>query len=112
MARSAKILEIIEEENLVENARIQGEFLLAELKKLQSDFPSVVSNARGLGLLCAFDFENGDKRGEFLNACFKEKLAMLGCGSKSVRFRPALNITREDLEKGLNIIKKVLSSMS
>lgn len=112
MARSAKILEIIEEENLVENARVQGEFLLAELKKLQSEFPGIISNARGLGLLCAFDFENGDKRGEFLNACFKEKLAMLGCGSKSVRFRPALNITCEDLEKGLNIIKKVLSSMS
>lgn len=46
MVRFGYILKIIEEENLVDNARIQGEFLLAELEKIADDFPGLVSNVR------------------------------------------------------------------
>ncbi len=40
---------------------------------------------------------------------FKEKLIILGCGEKSIRFRPPLNITKDEIDEGLNIIRKVLS---
>jgi L-lysine 6-transaminase len=112
MVRSQRIFEIIEEENLVENARVQGEYLKDRLMKIQSDFPHLVSNTRGLGLMCSFDLTNAEIRNNFTKMCEKERLLILGCGQKTVRFRPALNIKREDLDAGLNIIKKVLTLMA
>ncbi len=109
MVRSKHILRIIEEENLVENSRVVGEYLLHKLKEIQKDFPDMVRNARGLGLMCSFDLPSAETRNRFKDACFKEKLIILGCGEKSIRFRPPLNITKEEIDNGLNIVRKVLS---
>lgn len=110
MVRSRRILEVIYEDKLVENAKIQGEYLLNKLLELQNEFPDKISNSRGLGLMCAFDFENAEKRDKFKNEVYKEKLIILGCGEKSIRFRPALTVTKNNLDEGLNIIRKVLNS--
>lgn len=109
MVRSKHILEIIAEENLVENSRIMGNYLLENLIEIQKEFPSLLSSARGKGLMCSFDLVSREVRDQFLKKCFKEKLIILGCGEKSIRFRPRLNITKNDLDEGLHIIKKVLS---
>ncbi len=111
MVRSQRILEIIEEENLVENASVQGEYLLSELQNIQSEFPGLVSNARGLGLMCAFDLPDGETRDKFRAACQDKKVLLLGCGERSIRFRPPLNITKEELDEGLETIKSVLESL-
>ncbi len=70
MVRSKHILRIIEEENLVENSRTVGEHLLNRLKEIQKDFPDIVSNARGLGLMCSFDLPSAEIRNKFKDACF------------------------------------------
>ncbi len=108
MVRSKHIMEIIEEENLVENSRIQGEYLLENLKTIQNEFPNLISNARGLGLMCSFDLPNSSLRNDFRNKCLNEKLIILGCGERSIRFRPPLNVSKEELDEGLNKIKNVL----
>lgn len=112
MVRSKHILRIIEEENLVENSGIVGEHLLGKLKEIQSDFPNTVSNARGLGLMCSFDLPSTEIRNKFKESCLKEKLIILGCGEKSIRFRPPLNITKDEIDEGLNVIRKVLYLIS
>lgn len=112
MVRATKILQIIDEEELVENAKIMGDYLLKRLEEFQTEFPNLVSNARGLGLLCAFDFPSTEIRTDFINKLYENKLIMLGCGSKSVRFRTALNIKKEELDKGLEIIRNVLILLS
>jgi L-lysine 6-transaminase len=112
MVRSKHILNIINEENLVENARESGEHLLKRLKEIQEDFPNLVSNARGLGLMCSFDLSSPEIRNKFKETCLKEKLIILGCGEKSIRFRPPLNITKDELDEGLNVIRKVLFLLS
>ena len=112
MVRSKHILNIINEENLVENARESGEHLLKRLKEIQEDFPNLVSNARGLGLMCSFDLSSPEIRNKFKDTCLKEKLIILGCGEKSIRFRPPLNITKDELDEGLNVIRKVLFLLS
>ena len=62
--------------------------------------------------MCSFDLPTAQLRDHFKNNCYKEKLMILGCGEKSIRFRPALNITENEIDKGLTIIRKVLSFMS
>lgn len=112
MVRSKYIMEIIEEENLVDNSLNQGKYLLGNLHDLQKQFPNLISNARGLGLMCSFDLPSRELRDDFKAKCYKEKLLILGCGEKSIRFRPALNITKEILDEGLQKIKKVLILLS
>ena len=108
MVRSKHIMEIIDEENLVENAKEKGKYLLDNLYEIQKEFPALVNNARGLGLMCSFDLPDSKLRNEFREKCFNEKLLILGCGEKSIRFRPPLNVTTDALDEGLKIIKKVL----
>jgi L-lysine 6-transaminase len=112
MVRSRRNFEIIEEENLVENSMLIGEYLLQNIKELENEFPFLVSQARGLGLLCSFNMPNPDIRKEFLSRLYKNKMIMLGCGVSTVRFRTPLNVTKEDIDKGISIIRSVLNSMN
>lgn len=112
MVRSKFILEVITNENLVENAKKVGEHLKFQLAKIQEEFPNLITNVRGLGLMCSFDLPTTAQRKLFRETCYKEKLMILGCGDKSIRFRPPLNITEDEIDKGLTIIRKVLKLMS
>ena len=108
MVRSRKYFEIIEEENLVENALIMGKYLLENLVEIQNEFPELVSQARGLGLMCSFDLPSPELRTKFLKGIYRDKLIMLGCGVKTVRFRPPLIIQKDQIDQGIKIIRNVL----
>ena len=109
MVRSKKYFEIIEEENLIDNALNMGKYLLDNIYDIQREFPHLVTQARGLGLFCSFDLPSPELRKSFLNVLYKNKLIMLGCGKSTVRFRPPLIITKEDIDKGIEIIKNALA---
>lgn len=112
MVRCTHILRIIEEEHLVENARLRGELFLSELQKLAAEFPGIVSNPRGRGLMCAFDAPDGTARDQLVKAFFREKLLLVGCGARGIRFRPHLVVTAEEIEEGIAIIRRVLKEGS
>lgn len=112
MVRSKRFLEVITEDSLVKNAESMGAYLLNELKKLEQEFPELVTQARGLGLICSFDLPSTIIRDEFRKNCYKEKLIILGCGQRSIRFRTPLNVIKDELDKGLQIIKNVLFLLS
>ncbi len=108
MVRFTYILRIIEEEQLVENARAQGELLLAGLTGLAGEFPERLSNPRGRGLMCAFDLPDRESRDRFLRRVLARKLLLMGCGARSVRFRPHLIVSAEEVRLALEIIRQVL----
>lgn len=110
MARSTKILEAIKEENLIANASKMGKELKDVLLRLQEDFP-IISNVRGLGLMCAFDLPDGKTRDRLRSAAFEEGLLLLGCGVKSVRFRPVLCVTEEEINDLDNRLRKTLKRL-
>lgn len=111
MVRSRKNLEIIAEENLVENSRITGNYLLKNLQDLELEFPDLVSQSRGLGLLCSFDLPSPEIRKTFLSELYKNRMIMLGCGKSTIRFRTPLTATKDDIDKGISIIRRVLGKM-
>ena len=110
MVRFTLYLEIIEKENLVAQASETGAYLLSQLEEL-SKANSNISNARGRGLFCAFDLPSGDDRDLLANLIAKEGALILGCGLKSIRFRPHLNITRNEIDLGISMIKKALAKL-
>ncbi len=103
MVRFDRILEIIEEDGLVNNAASVGAYLLTRLGDLQAKHASV-SNARGRGLFCAADLPSVEFRDRVLKRCFQEGLVMLGCGMRSIRFRSPLVTTNGDVDQALDIL--------
>jgi len=110
MIRCAKYLEIIAEENLVENARSVGEHLVARLRELEAEFPGVVTNARGRGLFTALDLPDKEMRDRALAACLENGLIALASGTSAIRFRPALNLSREEADEGVRKLKRAIAA--
>jgi L-lysine 6-transaminase len=112
MVRFGRYLEIIEEEKLVDRARQVGSYLLAEIEKLQAEYPDRISNARGRGLMCAFDLADTATRDRFRKLAFEAGLLILGCGIRSIRFRPTLSVGREEVDQAMTLLRRVLSGLS
>jgi L-lysine 6-transaminase len=113
MVRSRRLLEVIERDDLVTNAAERGAHLLAGLQSLQQQHPSLVSNVRGRGLMCALDLPDGDTRGQVLRRLYDdEHVLALACGPVSVRFRPALTVTDELVDTALAALGRVLAALA
>ena len=108
MVRFKLYLEVIRNENLIENAVKSGEYLNQKIVELENEFPDIISNARGKGLFCAFDLETGDKRDKLRNLIEEEGAIMLGCGAHTIRFRPPVNISTDEIDKGIEIIRRAI----
>lgn len=109
MVRFGRILNVIEEDNLVANARDTGEYLLEHIQDL-SERNEHIKNPRGRGLFCAFDLPNAHARNELIRECIHNQLMILPCGEKTVRFRPPLTVNKEQIDEGLQIIKTSLKT--
>lgn len=105
MVRFGRILTIIEEDHLVDNADTVGKYLLAQLESLETQH-EYLSNARGKGLMCAIDLPDSHSRDAVINECIAHGMMILACGNNTVRFRPPLTVTVEHIDEGLYILEK------
>ena len=112
MVRATKMLEIIQQENLVENARIVGTSLLENLLQLQIEFPSFISNARGLGLFCAMDIDSKERRELLKTKALEKGLILIGCSERTIRFRPPLTISMGEINEGITLIRTCLKELA
>ncbi len=108
MIRFTRILEIIHEEKLIENAARVGERLLQGLQDIASETDGQMTNVRGRGLFIAFDLPTPELRNKFLQKAMENRLIVLASGERSVRFRPPLNLSLEEADQGLDIVRKSL----
>jgi L-lysine 6-transaminase len=108
MVRFARYLEVIDEERLVDNARVVGERLLRGLVEIQPGTDGLMSNARGLGLMIAFDLPDGETRTRVHRQLVENGLLLLTCGPRSIRFRPSLNLTAADADAALDIVRRTV----
>ena len=110
MVRSSKIMEIIEEDDLCGQAAKTGEYLQTSLKNI-AEKNNLLSNVRGKGLLTAFDFPDPDTRNNFINIGLQNNIMYLGCGEKSIRFRPALIMDNSHIDEGMHMLEKILPQL-
>ena len=104
MVRATHFMQIMEEEKLVENARIVGDHFHQHLLELQKE-ESIVTAVRGRGLFIAFDLPNPATRDTFWKGLFDEGVLALKSGEKAIRFRPALDITKEVADEAIELIR-------
>jgi L-lysine 6-transaminase len=112
MVRAERYLEIIDEEHLVENAATVGAHLLQRLQALQADRADLLSNARGRGLMCAIDFPDTGVRDAVADKAYELGAFILPCGCRSLRFRPPLDITRNEVDEGLDIVGRAIAAVA
>ena len=110
MVRSRRILEVIEADGLLAHASRMGAHLLAALDGLAGEFPGVVHDVRGRGLMCAFSLPSTAQRDALLGALWERGVIMLGSGPDSVRFRPALTVTPAELDRAVATVREVLAA--
>ena len=101
--RSTHYLRIYEEEKLVDNARVKGDFFLNSLHALALRH-SIVTAARGRGLMLAFDLPDSATRDAFWRGCYELDLLVIRSGERSIRLRPVLDVKDEIIEQSLTIM--------
>jgi acetylornithine aminotransferase/acetylornithine/N-succinyldiaminopimelate aminotransferase len=120
-AVALKVLEVIERDQLAENARELGRFISGELQRLIRKFPTVLQEVRGFGLMIGLEF-----RADAPGFCKSEKAASLQvverlhaagvltvpAGTSVIRLLPALNLTRPEAMEGLRAIEGVVAELA
>ena len=119
-AVALKILEIVRRDQLAENARELGEFLKSSLRFLQKEFPHVIREIRGFGLMIGLDF-SPDAPGfanseEFpgiqaVKRLHSRGLLAIPAATTVVRLLPALNLSRGEAEETLTVINSVVAEL-
>lgn len=101
-AAAIAVLDVIEGENLVENARSVGEYLIGELKKIPQ-----LKDVRGRGLMIGIEIDGSasEMRKRLL---FERHIFTGGAGATTVRLLPALTITRKEADIFLKNFKELL----
>lgn len=119
-AVALRILEVIEREQLAQNARRTGEFFQQQLLRLQDQYPHLIARVRGLGLMCGFElkkdipaFANSEKAAsiQFVNRMQEAGALVIPSGAHVIRILPALNLTGDEAAAGIEIIESVLAKI-
>ena len=100
-----KTIDIIQKENLLDNARLKGTYLIHELQDIESRF-SFLEHARGIGLMDAITVDTKERRDKILQHCLNKGLVLAGCGWRSIRFLPPLDVTKREIDIALAILRK------
>jgi len=116
-----KTLEIVERENLADNARVIGSFLYEQFQKLGAKFPNVIREVRGLGLMLGVElaeniaaFKNSEQSFavQFINRLHHAGLLAIPAGARVIRILPALNLRPAEAAEGAEIFAAVAASLS
>jgi L-lysine 6-transaminase len=112
MVRARRILEVIEADGLFERAAERGRYLRARLDELADDFPALVLDVRARGLMCAFSLPTTADRDELIRLLWRRGVIVLPAGADGVRFRPALTVSRDDIDEAVAEMRGALLSLT
>lgn len=111
MVRARRIMEVIEADGLFDRAAEQGAYLRACLDELAGEFPGLVLDPRGRGLMCAFSVPTTADRDELISLLWRYAVIVLPSGHDGVRFRPALTVSRKEIDTALCAVRAALRAL-
>jgi len=105
---SREVFKIIKKEKIVNNVERRGRYLMERLCELKKEF-SFIKDIRGMGLMAGIELKF-DAYPIFYE-CLKKKLIINSTHKNVLRIMPALNVTNKELDRGLEILKEVLTQL-
>ena len=117
-AAALAVLDVIEQEKLLENARVQGGYTMKRLKEMMPNHP-MMGDVRGKGLMVGVELVKDKYTKEYakketeevMMKCFKKGVALVNCGINVIRLMPPLTITRDLIDASLEIFEESLSEV-
>ncbi|MCK4424256.1 acetyl ornithine aminotransferase family protein [Candidatus Bathyarchaeota archaeon] len=112
------VINVIREERLLENAMLQGKYIMKQLEELEEQ-SEIVGDVRGKGLMIGMEIvENKETKKpapkmakEIMIRSWKRGVAVITCGASTMRVAPPLNVTRELVDAAIEIIKDVVKEV-
>ncbi|WP_235074220.1 aminotransferase class III-fold pyridoxal phosphate-dependent enzyme [Asticcacaulis sp. AC466] len=112
MVRFVQEWQIVEDEDLLAQVADKGKRLFDGLNALVDRFPHLIGNVRGLGLYQGFTVLEKRNKGRLVDLALEtESLLLLGAGTDSIRFRPPLDVTPDDIDAMLVRLARVLEQL-
>ena len=111
---ASKVIDVIMEEKLLENAQKQGRYIMKWLQDVKNE-REIIGDVRGKGLMIGIEFVEDkdskkpgvDQAREVMIRCWRRGVAIVTCGVSTLRLVPPLTITRELVDASLEIIGDV-----
>ena len=103
-------LKYILEQNVVENCRNMGNYLMSRLLSLKAKYDFIIE-VRGRGLLIAMEFSS-DIAENVMQACLQERLLLNAVKPSAIRFMPPLIIGEKEVDEAVSIVERVLGRAS
>ena len=107
--QGALTLDVIEEENLLENAENRGRQLRETVE--DAELPGVI-DVRGPGLMVGVEFDTKDRREAVVDEALSNGLLTLGCGYKTLRLLAPLDVTEREIELGASMFGDAVDAVA
>jgi L-lysine 6-transaminase len=112
MVRFVQEWGVVEAEGLLERVPALSAQLVATLHRLAQRWPALIHNVRGLGLYQGFSMRRPEDKGRLLDAALqRESLLLLGAGHDSVRLRPHMHVTPDDIAELERRLDRALAAL-
>ena len=109
-AAALATIDVIQQEQLLENASKVGDVMLHGLRDMAERHDSM-REIRGRALMIGVEFPNHDIAGEIEHRAFEEGLLVLGCGERAIRMSPALVFREDQARTALDIFETVVADV-
>lgn len=112
-AAALATINVLLEQNLPAQAEQKGDMLLDGFRQLGREYPDLVQDARGKGMLMAIEFVDNETGYSFASEMFRQRVLVAGTlnNSKTIRIEPPLTLTIEQCEQVLKAARKALAAL-
>ncbi|ESQ73851.1 aminotransferase class III [Asticcacaulis sp. AC402] len=112
MVRFVQEWKIVEDEGLLGAVPAKARRLVAGLEALAAQYPDKIANVRGWGLYQGFTVLGAGNKGRLVDLALDgENLLLLGAGPDSIRFRPPIDVTHDDIDSLIGTLSRVLAKL-
>ena len=99
------VLDIVLKKGFLSNVQKIAKYLHAELSKLQREFPKVIKEVRGQGLLVGLQMQKDQTK--FIKKLMDNRLLTIRAGENVIRLLPPLTVNKKEIDQAVTILKKV-----
>ncbi|KWT90510.1 acetylornithine transaminase [Candidatus Magnetominusculus xianensis] len=101
---------LLEDGIMLSECRRMGEYFMDSLLKLQKQFPKVITDVRGKGLLIGMELTRDCSM--VVQACFERGVLINCTAGNTLRFMPPLIVTEEDIDRLVTVLKEIMERLS
>jgi acetylornithine/N-succinyldiaminopimelate aminotransferase len=109
MAVAGKVIDIVTADGFLDRVQSVAQRLHGGLADLQSQYPGLVVEVRGAGLLAGLKLQSGIAPADLVGAALTERLLLVGAGDNTVRVLPPLIVSDDELNDGFTRLSRALA---